>query len=172
MKKRRPQTQLAARENESDRREAELAKPRPEPTSADVAELCAEVLTTQQAGLTLGAMVRLPEEIRGQAGNAMMENVVQAVAPRDPLERMLVEQLVLCHQRVLALSALSGSRSCLKVGLPANAHCDKAMNSYRRGLLALKEYRSRRGTTPTVTVQQVNQAEQQNVTVAVATPAE
>ena len=171
-KKRTAETELAARDAKADQPQGELEKHRAEHGDAAVAEVYAEVLGAQQAGLTLGAMAQLPAEIAPGTGKAMMQNVVQAVAPRDPLERMLVEQLVLCHHRVLALSALSGSRRGLEVSLAANAHCDRAMNSYRRGMLALKEYRSRRGTTPTVSVQQVNQAEHQNVTVAVASSPE
>ena len=134
------------------------------------AERYAEHHAERYAGSALGFMLSLPPKVGIETGRLIVRDVVDGVGPRDPLERMLVEQLVFCHERARRLAGLATDCSHLQDALAAHAQCDKAMNSYRRGLLALREYRSRGRPAPGLTVQQVNQAENQNVTVAVAAP--
>ena len=131
------------------------------------AETYADSLTKQYPGLLLGILVDAPTKTAVATGKLMLQETLDDVAPRDSLERMLVEQLVFCYHRVLSLATLAKGCGGAKDAIAAHAQCDQAMNAYRRGMLALKEYRSERRAGSAVTVQQLNQAEHQNVTVGV-----
>ncbi len=95
-----------------------------------------------------------------------MAETIKAVSPRDPLERMLVQQLMWCHQRIARLSLKACNQSDLEPIKVINELTDQAMNSYRRLMLALREYRAPHRQ---VNIKQLNQAEQQNI-VQVETP--
>ena len=100
----------------------------------------------------------------GAAG--LMAEIVDGVSPRDPLERMLVQQLVWCQQRIAHLSMKACSQSNPDRLRIVNELVDRAMNSYRRGMLALREYRAPYRPVNINAVSQLNQAEQQNILLA------
>lgn len=121
-------------------------------------------------GYALGELLPVPDELRTSTGTAVMKEIVMAVDPRDPLERMLVEQMVWCHQRIRHLQRLSFRAGLIRLQLSAHEQCEKAMATYRRGMLALKEYRATQRGMPLVAIQQVNQADRREVAVVATSP--
>ncbi len=93
----------------------------------------------------------------------LLAETVDGVSPRDPLERMLVQQLLWCQQRVAHLSMQACKPANLKQLWTINELADRAMNSDRRGMLALREYRAPHRQVNITAVKQLNQAEQQNI---------
>jgi hypothetical protein len=95
-----------------------------------------------------------------------VEAVVKAVA-RDPVEEMLVMQMMLAHARILRFNDLMWQQSNLEPLSAVSEALEKAHNTFRRMLLALAEYRNPR-TPPTFTaiktaIGQQNVASQQLV---------
>ena len=88
---------------------------------------------------------KFSEEEATELGTAAMMHLLGGVdAGRDPLETMLLEQMIWCHERIRSLSVRSTNQG-LRQGLVAvHSQCDKAMNSFRKSLIALTEYRARR----------------------------
>ena len=119
-----------------------------------VFEAMAEVLTRSGGGLTIGRMLKLPVDMARKVGQAMIDEVVKSVAPRDMLERLLVEQLVFCHQRVQDLTVRASRQGKIENKIAMDEQCNRAMTAYRRGLLALKQYRSQPTTAATLTITQ------------------
>lgn len=108
--------------------------------------------------VTLGLALTNKSENAGAVGAEMMHHLMTAMAPRDPLERMLLEHLVWTHQRIQHLT-LHATRVCnSELIIAFNDQANKTMNAYRRTMLALKEYRSVPSQTPLVAVQQVNES--------------
>jgi hypothetical protein len=93
---------------------------------------------------------------------AYARSVIEAMAPRDALEEMLIAQLLLAHARVMHLTAMANRLGGLDTIRVANEYADRASNTYRRLMLALAEYRRppRTGDTFAV-VRQANIAGQQ-----------
>lgn len=122
------------------------------------------VLDDGLAALTLQQLfpVDVPEEIKAETLRFLSE-IVEEMQPRDPLEKWLVQELAWCHQRVARLSILAFSHhgDWEQAGRIHEA-VERAMGTYRRGMLALRQYRERKP----VNVTQVNQAEQQNIVCA------
>lgn len=89
---------------------------------------------------------------------------IDAMAPRDPVERMLVEQILFAHARAMRLSQLANQQNSLDGIRVANEYADKASNTARRLALALAEYRRPPKTGPSFTaIGQANIAAQQVV---------
>jgi hypothetical protein len=86
------------------------------------------------------------------------------MVPRDPVEEMLVAQMLLAHARVMHLTALANRQTGLEQIRIVNEYADRASNTYRRLVLALAEYRRppRKGDTFTA-IKQANIAGQQVV---------
>ena len=116
-------------------------------------------LLDQVKGLSMCDLLQLPHDWGVAAANVLMGDAVAGINRSDPLEKMLVEQLVVCHARVMELARLSTKQRNLENALAIQEQSDKAMNAYRRGMLALKEYRTPSRSTPLVAVQQINQAQ-------------
>jgi hypothetical protein len=82
--------------------------------------------------------------------------------PRDPLERLLVEQLVLLHHAAGRLVVKAASANTPEASSLLHAAAARLFAEYRKGLLALKDYRSpAMAAGPQVTV--VGNVQQQNV---------
>jgi hypothetical protein len=71
-----------------------------------------------------------------------VKDVVQRMQPRDELERMLIEQSLWLHARVARLSVQAATTTYESKARILNEAADRASNTFRRHLLALKEYRS------------------------------
>ena len=98
------------------------------------------------------------------SGCNFISDMLERMAPRDPLEEMLVVQAALTHARVLHLTEYANRQEHLDAVRVAHEHADKASNTYRRLMLALHEYRKppRSGDTFTA-IRQANIAGQQVV---------
>jgi hypothetical protein len=69
-------------------------------------------------------------------------DIIRRLEPRDPLEQMLIDQMLWTHVRIgrLTMQAIRQDRiEPLKVTHEA---ADRALNAFRRHMLALQEYRS------------------------------
>jgi hypothetical protein len=110
-------------------------------------------------GAFFGAMLGLEKSDWLRRGPAYLQQLYRDMAVNDPLERMLVEQLAWTHQRLKTLSLIAiKAEGSPERQLATSDQCDKAMNAFRRGMLALKQYRSRRAKAPRVAIQQVNES--------------
>lgn len=69
------------------------------------------------------------------------DDLIQRMAPRDPLEEMLVVQALMAHARVLHLTDLANRQTDLDSIRIMNEYAYKASNTFRRLMLALPEYR-------------------------------
>lgn len=131
-------------------------------------DLCEEAKAMSEGlgGCVLGLMMGVPKDEVVPLGRKLMDQIVDGVGARDPLERMLVEQLAWTYHRVQSLSLLATTADDADQRLTAHQQCDKTMNAYRRGMLALKEYRGVRQRSPYVAIQQVNEAAPGDVVVS------
>ena len=99
-----------------------------------------------------------------------MDVLERAKAAADPLEQMLVTQMLWTHARVMHLTAAANRQDGLKQIRTISEACDGASNTFRRLLLALTEYRNpRRNFTA---IRQLNAAAQQVVQQQNNAPAE
>jgi len=147
-----------------------------------------ERFVTSRCAFTLGRMMGLPADKALGAGQRALARLIDGVGAQDPLEVMLLEELALCHERVRNLSLMAvkqavnpapGVGNTLQLGKmsiratprrPASAlaiheQCDKAMNTLRRGMLALREYRGA-NNRPVLAIQQINEGEAGHVVVS------
>jgi hypothetical protein len=98
----------------------------------------------------------------GQQMQKIAADLLRRFKPRDPVEEMLIAQMVWTHARVANLSTLFSAQHDIKWhGLMA-LQADRAANLFRRQMLALADYRrpTRRSFTA---IRQANIAEQQVV---------
>ena len=109
----------------------------------------------------------------GQSALTYADDLLKRMAPRDPLEEMLVIQALVTHARVLNLTEIASRQDRLDNIRILNEYTDKATNTFRRLMLALGEYRKppRSGDTFTA-IRQANIAGQQVVVNGGQTPAE
>ena len=92
------------------------------------------------------------------AFKAYLDDVLAAArSTQDPVERMLIEQLVLAHHRIGELHAQSAVAETPQVIETFNAAASRLMAEFRKMTLALREYRSPTAA-PNITV-----VKQQNV---------
>jgi hypothetical protein len=105
----------------------------------------------------------IEEALENGVASKYMAELVEAMNPRDPLERMLVEQLVYCHHRAASLQAWAMRQTKPEHSQRLNELADKAMNTYRRSMLGLADYRAPRRQAQYIRAQQFNQAESQQV---------
>jgi hypothetical protein len=73
-----------------------------------------------------------------------LKDTVERMQPRDELERMLIEQSLWLHTRIARLSVQAANSTGEKSVRILNEAADRATNTFRRHMLALKEYRSAR----------------------------
>lgn len=100
----------------------------------------------------------------GQTSDGFVEHVFNGMDPRDPAEEMLVSQLVLAHTRSMHLADLAMSQTDIEKIHILSEYADKAANTYRRLMLAIKEYRRpQKGGDSYTQIQQANIANQQIV---------
>jgi hypothetical protein len=90
-----------------------------------------------------------------------MEDLILRMDPRDPVEEMLVVQLVLTHARVLHLTDCANRQESLDKLRGVNECADRASNTYRRLMLALPEYRRPPSSSSFTAIHQANFASQQ-----------
>jgi hypothetical protein len=98
------------------------------------------------------------------AARTYAQDAITNMAPRDPVEELLVAQLLFTHARVMRLSTLACQQTAIAPMGTLHEYADRASNTYRRLMLALAEYRRppRTGDTFAI-VKQANIAGQQVV---------
>jgi hypothetical protein len=93
-----------------------------------------------------------------------VDELIERMQPGDPIEEMHVIQMALTHARVLRLSALATCATEPGEMETLHGYADKAANTFRRGMLALAEYRKPpRGSDRFTAIRQANIAGQQMV---------
>ena len=84
--------------------------------------------------------------------------LAEADNPRDPVEIMLVEQLLWAHHRIGDLHAASAMADSAEVAEVYNSAATRLMSEFRRTSLALREYRAPNIPTQLTVVRQQNLA--------------
>lgn len=100
----------------------------------------------------------------------MLESAVHYVldmlkdfGPRDPVEEMLVAQMIQTHARMTYLNTFAFQQTNLKWAAMMHEAADRAANTFRRQMLALAEYRRPRRANSFTAIAQANIAQQQVV---------
>ena len=91
----------------------------------------------------------------------VLPEFVEAMKPRDALEKMALEQLMVQHARVLALSRQASVNTNVDIVKVLNEACDGASNSFRRLMTAFRDHRRPKGSGASFS--QMNIAEKQVV---------
>ena len=81
---------------------------------------------------------------------------VRKMKPRDPLEELAIQQLLVNHARVLSLARKASRQTGPKMIKVLNEVCDGASNSFRRLMAALAEYRKPTRQQAVVAIEQAN----------------
>jgi hypothetical protein len=68
-------------------------------------------------------------------------DAIERMAPRDPIEEMLIAQILFAHARVVRLTSLANEQTAIDSIRVINEYADRASNTSRRLMLALAEYR-------------------------------
>jgi hypothetical protein len=117
------------------------------------------------AALNFRNIATRPEE-RGLPIAGQIEKIAQDLIlrfkPKDPIEEMLIAQMIWVHARVAKLVTRATAQSNIKWYALMGEQCDRATNLFRRQMLALAEYRRPRGRSFTA-IRQANIAGQQVV---------
>lgn len=91
-------------------------------------------------------------------------DVLRRMKPRDPMEEMLITQALWTHARIAELTDLAVAQKRYESLQVLNDAIDRASNTFRRQMLALKEYRRPpKGSDSYTRIQQANIANQQVV---------
>lgn len=89
-------------------------------------------------------------------------DLIERMKPRDPLEEMLCVQAMWTHARLAHLSRLANQQENLDTVKVVHDYCDRAANTFRRLMLALREYRRPARPSQSFTaIKQANVAQQQ-----------
>jgi hypothetical protein len=92
-----------------------------------------------------------------------VDDCVERMAPGDPVEELLISQLLLTHGRVVRLSHLAQQKLSYDEIRNLNELADRASNTYRKLMLALAEYRRPARGSSITAIQQANIANEQVV---------
>jgi len=122
------------------------------------ATFAAGVLATVSSGSRLGA------DVSPGAYKLYHDKILAESGPaRDPIERMLTEQLLWCHHRIGNLHAAAATAKEPDLVSALNAAAVKLMAEFRRSALALREYKSPATPRQITLVKQQNLAANQQV---------
>ena len=83
--------------------------------------------------------------------------------PRDPVEELLVSQMLQTQVRITSLTATAAEQKSLAWAKMMYEAADRASNTFRRQMLALSEYRNPKKPATVTTIEQANIAQQQVV---------
>ncbi len=121
------------------------------------------------AGEVLNAISYIKEAIEQPQWYPFLENAIDYVRdvltqmqPRDPMERMLIEQSLWLHARLARLSVQAATATGEQSVRTLNEAAERVANTYRRHMQALKDYRSA-SWPKIVAIGQANLANQQVV---------
>ena len=133
------------------------APPAAPPTGLDAARHAAAQRSAHAAGVLregvfpalMATALNLDAAFDAAAYKAYLAGVMRDLGdPPDPVERVLVEQLVLAHFRVAQLHAAAGNAAGLEATRLLTAAASRLLGELRRTALGLKAYRT---TAPTAT---------------------
>lgn len=112
-----------------------------------------------------------PESLRAGCGlgegeflaalSGVLPEFVEAMKPRDALEKLALEQLMVQHARVLALSRQASTNSNLDIVKVLNEACDGASSSFRRLMTSFRDHRRPKDFGASFTIGQANVAQKQ-----------
>jgi hypothetical protein len=91
---------------------------------------------------------------------AHVADVLEQMAPRDPLERMLIQQTLVTHARIATLSQEVGLQRDPEMYRIMSESLDRASNVFRRQMLAFQIYRGGQPQAPEKPMKQTNIAGQ------------
>jgi hypothetical protein len=120
-------------------------------------------------GLTASLYRHLLERVVGEdcpvvvSADRYVVDLLARFQPRDPVEEMLVAQMVHTHARLMYLNAYAHQQKHLAWSKQMHESADRAANTFRRQMLALAEYRNPRRPRSVTTIGQANIAHQQVV---------
>jgi hypothetical protein len=84
-------------------------------------------------------------------------------SPRDPVEELLLSQMIQTHARLMYLNAFAQQQKHIKWAAMMHEAADRAANTFRRQMLALAEYRRPPRPKSFTAIGQANIAQQQIV---------
>ena len=104
----------------------------------------ARVYEERHAGTVLAALgTKLGKHVTPGGFAVYLQNVLaKAVDPTDPLERMLIEELVWLHQRIGDLHMTAAGAATPELVNVLNAAVTKLAAEFRKSVLALRVYRN------------------------------
>lgn len=94
---------------------------------------------------------------------AEVDDTLERMNARDPVEEMLVQQLLFCQSRIAYLTKKANHQDGLKQLQVVSEALDRAHNTFRRLVQALSDYRNPRPARNFTAIGQFNQAGQQVV---------
>lgn len=100
---------------------------------------------------TIGAASALDE-----TALAFVTDTLKQMEPRDPLERMLIEQMLWTHVRIGRLTKQAMAQERIEPLQVAHEAADRALNAFRRHMLALQEYRTPKPAASFTAIKQQN----------------
>jgi hypothetical protein len=103
------------------------------------------------------------DEVLAESTHSYVLELFTRIKPRDPIEEMLVGQMLLTHARLARLSSLAGLQQNVKWSSHLHEAADRAANTFRRQMLALAEYRRPPRSKSFTAIGQANIANQQVV---------
>jgi hypothetical protein len=104
----------------------------------------AEVLHEQMFAALMADALGYDEPFDGQAAQAYLECLLEdAGNPRDPIERMMVEQLAVAHFRIAQLHVRAQKAQGVEAAKLYTAAAARLLGEFRRTALALRPYRGR-----------------------------
>jgi hypothetical protein len=114
------------------------------------------------AYLAGSATPALPQRIPAESFQAYLDKLLQdAGAAKDPIEKILVEQVAMAHHNIGRLYLSAARNESLEQVQAYHQAASRLLGELRRTVLALKKYRE--PTAPTILVKQQNVAGSQQV---------
>jgi hypothetical protein len=115
--------------------------PADDPAAAHLVHLGAVAGAVYSNGVSERLAAQFKSWDLGESGLTFVLGLIEKMAPRDPLEEMLVVQALMAHLRAMHLSDLSWKQVETENVKAVNEYADRASNTFRRLMLALAEYR-------------------------------
>jgi hypothetical protein len=104
----------------------------------------AQVLREQLFAALMADALGYNDPFDGQAAKTYLERLLEdAGRPRDPIERMMLEQLAVAHFRIAQLHVRAQKAQGVEAAKLYNAAAARLLGEFRRTALALRAYRGR-----------------------------
>jgi hypothetical protein len=104
----------------------------------------AQVLREQMFAALMADALGYNDPFDGPAAQAYLQHLLEdAGHPRDPIERMMVEQLAVAHFRIVQLHVRAQKAHGVEAAKLYNAAAARLLGEFRRTALGLRAYRGR-----------------------------